>query len=457
MNYEATREPDGSLVIKDVPIFLEAVRDDFEVTPAWLTEAVATAKQLEAEGYLPPLHVYHHGSSDYVMRAGSFKVTGLRRMTYRGEPKLAIFADLIVTDEGVQMGVLMERLPYRSVEICDTEVPEINSLALLDHEAPYFTLPMLHVRNAGQLAAEADFSPENFANPWLDGTRKDGDALVAFKSEGQRAVCFMQDEPNMTKTKTKTAAADAASAAEQIANGTPGQAFEAGTDDREEMAADGDEDGEEMEAGGPDVGAIVGMIEDGTIAVGDLDLIEAAVAARRAGAEVDAEGVEDDMPAPAGQVMQASIDVARQLAFQSGKIQALEARDRARDAKEVRAADVAAAMKRLGGRPMGANLEARLFQHHENHGRASFAAFVDGLDAVAPTPGVMIDDEAGLAAFSGQPTEELPAEVMAYTDQGTEAVRKAAVFSRQYDELKRRGVGMRAGREAFIRSNMAAS
>ena len=140
--------PQGkALIVHRVPIFCECERPDHDISfdRDWIGQAVEAAKRGESEGYLPPLHVVHHGSGEPVRRAGMFRVTGTGSIQLHGTPRLAIFADLIVTDPAAIEDVLAGRLPYRSVEIFKRDVAKIDTLALLEHEAPYLELPLLMI------------------------------------------------------------------------------------------------------------------------------------------------------------------------------------------------------------------------------------------------------------------------------------------------------------------------
>ena len=143
--------------------------------------------------------------------------------------------------------------------------------------------------------------------------------------------------------------------------------------------------------------------------------------------------------------------VATNFARLAGENEALKARLDARDAGDKRTADVKVAMKRLEGRPLGADLEARLASFHEKCG-GNAELFKEYVDTMARTIGdAPASGDAG-ARFSGQP--QTPKEAMAYQALGGEAVDKAASFCREYDQLKKSSASMKASREAYVRINM---
>lgn len=427
--YRANRNADGSLTIFQVPIFVECSRGTVDFDQTWITSAVSKARQAETEGYLPPLHVRHHGdNADNVQAAGYFRITGTGPITFKGNRRIAIFADLIVTDPSVQIDVLAKRLPYRSVEIFDVEKPAIDSLALLDHEAPYLELPMLMITDIqdtgtrtfpGQIA----FASATIRNPWdtKTATTTTDSPMVACFRRGRSAHLFYTDT-----YKEKTMADTKAPKEEPVTK---------------------------MADAMIDIAAVVKAIEDGTIAVADMDAILAAISKQRSAAAPAAE-VEAPEAAPAaapGAMAEAmakgQMDV--EMARLRGELDAQKARLNERDALDRRRDDVGIAMKRLAGRPLGSDLEARLIKFHRDHGPNAFAAYVDSM---AQTFGALSSDDQSIAAFADQ-TKDLPKTSMRYQALGAQALEKAAHFSREYKDLHARG-HVRMSEERYIELNM---
>lgn len=113
-----------------------------------------------------------------------------------------------------------------------------------------------------------------------------------------------------------------------------------------------------------------------------------------------------------------------------------------------REGDVAAALKRLEGRPLGADLEERLVAFHKDHPKA-FDAYVEGM---AKSTGILPGDNGQGDRFAGQ-SAQVPAVAMKYQDKGAEAVEKAAHFSSIWKELH--GAGMtRMDEERYVEINM---
>lgn len=150
----------------------------------WLRKSIETAKlDFEERGYMAPLHIHHHGDSDKVERAGFFMPREVRRMTYGGRPLDILFVDLIKIPDRVYQLVKAGELPYRSVEVSretDAE-PEIKSLALLEHEPPYFKLPLLTIEN------EASRVSSSVQGGELVAAYKAGGAVINFLYKAEDA------------------------------------------------------------------------------------------------------------------------------------------------------------------------------------------------------------------------------------------------------------------------------
>jgi len=155
-NYKAEKAPDGSWTIFDVPVFSAHERTlsngkVWKCDAGWLGGALAAAKVRHAEGYFHPAHVRHHalgtpGQDDSeVVAAGHVRFSRLGELRIGGKPTATLFADLVGVPESVYLEIKAGRLSYRSAEILDTSSGEIDSLAFLDHEVPFFRYPLLRV------------------------------------------------------------------------------------------------------------------------------------------------------------------------------------------------------------------------------------------------------------------------------------------------------------------------
>jgi hypothetical protein len=459
------RAADGTLTIRDVPIFVECQRGDHDFDVTWIKSAVSQAMQAELEGYYPPLHVKHHGGgalTDPVRAAGYFRITGTRRITFKGEPKVAVMADLVITDPSVGVDVLQKRLPYRSVEIFDAEKPQLNSLALLDHEAPYLELPMLVIGSVLDNSQVATFKSEQHdwpSNPML--------AEPVFFQRGKGGTVLFADEEKADKKDEKAADAPPKKTAPPDKEGGD-------TGSGAGVPAPGEgKDEQPMDATSGPAATVVQMIEDGTLTIADLAAITAAIDAIRRKAATSANPDSLSGPAkaavPGGESMSAmdpnkktevpspvekkdDAGVVVQMAALQGEVTALKAQATERDKLQQRKDDVADALKRLEGRPLGAEPEKMLTKFHADHGAAAFKAYVDGMvTTFAAVPRDMTGDA---ARFSGSSPANASPAALEYTEFGTEAVEKAANFAREWQIQNERGY-TRTSEERYVAINMA--
>lgn len=445
--YKATRDPDGILTVHHVPIFVECKRGEVNFDATWLASAVTKAKLQEREGYFPPLHIRHHEAetamNDSVRAAGYFRVIGTETITFRGAHRMAVMADLVITESFAQGEVLAKRLPYRSVEIFDVEKPAFDSLALLDHEAPFLELPMLMIADLDdrQSHGQPEVASASFSNPWRIGTPDKEEPVVACFRRGHSAHLIFQETDTMAK---KTDPKDKAKA-KNFADDKPK------VDDTTPKPKDKKDDEENMEADeGLDISTLVKAIEDGSISVADMDAILVAIQSQKTSTE---EPVDEPAPAavPGGEAMKKGNEMEAKFAAQQGEIDALKADANKRDATDKRTADVAEAMKRLEGRPLGSDVEEKLVKFHKDHGGEAFASYVDSM---AKTFGVLSGGEGDTAAnFSGQ-SSKAPGAAIKYQDLGTDAVEKAARFSNEWKDLHSRG-HVRQSEDRYLEINMA--
>ncbi len=448
--YRATRT-DKELVIYDVEIFCACERGDFTADERWVKAAFDDALASHREtGYDPPLHIRHHeretAATDAVKSAGTFHVTGVRPITLGGKRRNAIVVDLHVTDEDVAEDILAGKLPYRSVEIFDVDAPPtIDGLALLNHEAPFLKLPMLMV---------SDLDDESTTKPDGSGEKVWAHTVCkAFAFKAGRCINPLSIEENDMATKLRTSKPETFGAG--VADPKQTVLFE--SDDGPPKKKDDDDKGENAEGddegGGLDVGAVVKAIESGSISIADMDAILAAIQSQGTAEEPEPEA---EMPAPAAapgaEAMKAKQGThAMQMAALQGKVDALEAKDVGRDAADQCKTDVAEALQRLSGRPMGADLEAKLTAFHTAHGAEAFKAYVDSM---AETFGAVPTADATGAAFAAN-AGKTPAVAMKYLEGGgtTADVDRAANFARQWDELQGRGLSVSL--EDYVKQNMS--
>lgn len=213
--YAADQNADGTWNVRGVPIFAEHERFGHPFDAAWIAGAVARASEQYSGGYLPPLHVGHHPSLK-VERAGWFLLVGSEVRTFAGrdEQVSVAIADLLSVPAAQYERIRRGELPYCSVEVLreNFDDPEIKSLALLEHEAPFFPFPLITV---GDEHAQAErlvaSSPVVACYSAVGGSaavfRFDGGSPVATKTKTppKKVANYMADEMDAHKS----AAADA--------------------------------------------------------------------------------------------------------------------------------------------------------------------------------------------------------------------------------------------------------
>ena len=441
LGYPATRTADA-LTIHRVPIFCACSRGDHEFDDVWIRKAVDFAMQRQRDGYAPPLHLRHHEPStdmnDSVKAAGYFRIVAAAPITLKGTRKSAIFADLIITDPATQDDVIAHRWPYRSVEIFDVDVPKIDGLALLDHEAPFLELPMLMVNGITETDAGA---PGTFKHPWKMDASQTGNPVVACFRRGAHAHLLFKEDPSMAATAEPKTEPEFGAGVE-----TPPPAKFA--DDGPPKKDDDDKDDENAQGDTLDVSAVVKAIESGEISIADMDAILAAIQSQ--GQEKEPEAEEPAPAAAPGTEAMKQGQMSMQFAAMQGKLDAQEARLDGMNAEATRKDEVGQALQRLEGRPLGADLESKLVAFHTAHGADAFKAYVDSL---AETFGTLPGTDGTATAFMGQ-HGKTPEVAMKYHDQGVGAVDKAAKHAREWEQLN--AAGMQTTQENYVKRAMAA-
>ena len=456
--YRATRLADGTLVFHAVPIFCECSRGKMVFDADWIGEAIHHAQTSEREGYFPPLHIRHHKDGGEVKASGFFRVTGAGPITFKGKQVQAVFADLHITDPATADKVLRKQLPYRSIEIFDVDSPAINGLALLDHEAPHLELPMLMVNSVAERQGESETK-----SPWtMQGAAAVDTPVVALFRRGRSALALFGAQMDDEKKPHPEPDADDKPQAPPAAN-------DADADNKpevKEQAAPQETPGEGVESEW-DIQGLCKAIIDGNITIAELGALMAAINERETkthggGAPAPAAAPGESMRAGAPEPTTGKADTgnAVQFAAMQAEIDTLKATLAAATEEKARVADVAAAMKRLAGRPLGADLEERLTKFRA-FGAAPFASYVETLEKMAPA--APTPDAGKMAAFAAQSAGitgpvagpvKLGKAVEAYSKDGPDAVAKALNFSRQWAELNATGHA-RMPEDRFIATMMA--
>lgn len=149
MGFTAKQNANGTWNVLNVPVFATlpagARKNADEIGRAWMLRAVERAKQRAAEGYTGPCHIHHTGDAEPKRFAGKFLPREVGKLTYEGREVDAIFADLLDVPAFVYERIRAGELPFRSVEVFDWDKPELNALALMDTDVPFFRLGNLDI------------------------------------------------------------------------------------------------------------------------------------------------------------------------------------------------------------------------------------------------------------------------------------------------------------------------
>ena len=423
--YRATTEADGTLIVHAVPIFVECERERgsgevFQFDREWITVAVHKAKQAEAEGSLPPLHIRHHDpETDDVRASGFFRIVGTTEIRFKGETRVAILADLHITDPRTREDVMAKRLPYRSVEIFNVEKPSIDSLALLDHEPPFLELPMLMVSGVGTVASATFKARSSGQQP--------SDATIRAAMHDANGIAFQ--EP-MDDEKKKP---------------------DAEPEDKPEVAMEGIEEGKEPAVAteaesGVDWDAALQAIEDGSVTVSVMEAIVEKIKARTAPAQAEGETMEDQKP----DQVDGPAPMDERMSKLTTENEVLRAELESLKLERATEADVGAAMSRLHGRPLGSDIKERLTKFRKDFGGEAFKAHVAALETVA-APATKPSKAESFATAAGEAASEA---AMKWQAKGADALERAITFSRQWTQLKAKGA-TRQSEERYIEVNMA--
>lgn len=156
--YAVEKRTDGSVVVKDVPIFGENERNSFmgdvKYDSEWLRGAAKVDSKLREGGYSAPMHFGHHTfTGTPIEAAGHYELTGVRKCNLHGKKMHVAFANLVFKNEA-KFEKYRNEYPYRSVEISHERPDQINSLALLSAEAPYFQFPIGNLKFGTELGSE---------------------------------------------------------------------------------------------------------------------------------------------------------------------------------------------------------------------------------------------------------------------------------------------------------------
>lgn len=154
--YDCIRQPDGKFTVRRVPLMgpLKAGKrsNKMDVDMAWLKRCVENHLRAYADGFRPPVHIYHHFDPNRIRvsearPAGKLVVNEAAMAQFRGTPQPQLFGDLEDVPEDVVEEIRKGNLSYISVEVGNWEEPELDSVALLPDQAPHFKFPEITLRD----------------------------------------------------------------------------------------------------------------------------------------------------------------------------------------------------------------------------------------------------------------------------------------------------------------------
>lgn len=196
--YRFSRNADNTYNIHDVEIMGEIPKharfNEKHIGPKWQAKAVERARLRAAEGFMAPLHVYHHDGEGRAERAGFVMPRRIGEAVVGGERISAIFADFLSIPESQFNRIKAGELPYRSIEANKWEgPPEILSLALLPDESPFFKFSLLTVGEEIAADSVTHFSNGAASMLWAGYRLDSGESLILCRNRFGGAK-FMADE-----------------------------------------------------------------------------------------------------------------------------------------------------------------------------------------------------------------------------------------------------------------------
>ena len=421
----------GLFKVFNIPIMAEVPQGQKEnrnkIGPKWMKAAVKRAAlRWKQDKYKAPLHVEHHGGGADTSPAGFIMPHSVKQMRYEGKPVWAIFADLEVHPHILQE-IQAKELPFRSVEIFDWAKPEINSMALLRSEVPFFRFDLLELGE--------EVSPvERFAS------QVPLQACRAF-AHGNSILFSFQDRANLMSKKFESRAERADVDRYEYEEGKEEEKKE------EEKLAAKLEEIEEEEEEKEEKEKIEFQDEGGMAAI--LDLLSQIAEKLGVGEVEEVEDIEE--------VSEAEIAVApveqKAMAALTGKVAALEARERKRKAQNMHTKMIDVAMTELSAwypdETTKKNLKTLVAASNRPH--ETVKAFVSSYKQSVPRfPHNTFSEFEASFSQSDDPS------VMRFAADGADALDLARGFNQQFDELEAKGM-ITTKRADFIQIQMDAT
>ncbi len=257
----------------------------FPITTEWYEDYIEQAhRRLRRDKYIAPLHVNHHVLSPQQCYAGKVLPRRVVQGNFEGKTLGVLQCDFLFVDQWIYETILAGRMSYRSVEIWDVREKWVDSIALLDHEPPFFRLANLTIgreldpfRNT-QIAASA-----SAARPAVSSVKrlpKKFAPTYAYRTVGADGICMLQNLGGHTMAGKRTKAKAA---------GKPTVRASGHTDENEDKNKD-----VEAQVDSEELIAAMDTIMEGANAI--MEGVKSAKAAL--GAEVEEEAAEEETVEP---------------------------------------------------------------------------------------------------------------------------------------------------------------
>ena len=456
-DYSVGRDGYGTII--DVPIMAEVPPGERgnkkRVGRKWMEAAVKKAQiRWDDDGYKAPLHVSHHDMGGKTEAAGFIMPREVREMNYEGKKVWAIFADLEVKEEILDR-IQKRELPYRSVEIFSWDKePEINSLALLEDDVPFFRFPLLTLGNeigerkkfktrkplvAARYSETGSAILFSFTGGMMKEMREEEDVAPEeeaeeVKEDTERQVEKEDEEEIQLEEESESFESKVLGLLDRLAN-------HVGLYDEEETEEPELVEEEEANVAAHDAVPPVEQTEEIEEKEDKEEKVELEESREEADVDEYRKGEKEGERKEKKELQESS-----SLAKLSGKVAALEAAMAANSRKENLEKLVNDGFKSLEGLTADDSLKGKILKlaEHSKDPKEAVSTFVESFRASVPmTPPATLEEyEAGMSVHDS------PA-VLKFAQDGPEALEKARAASRQYDELNERGV-IHSTREVFI-------
>jgi len=457
--YVWSRNGDGTYNIFDVPVFVKhtrklgmrmvadkdgepkVVEETIDIDEKWLNRACeVNQRRYFSDSYLGPLHVRHHkqdpNAQDQTEAAGHFLLKYVNEVSYDGETVPVLFADFLRIPAAVFERIKAGQLPYRSIESLPPKYEEIDSIALLDTDTPWFRLPLL--------ALGAEIQREVYAvtsgSSLVRGYATAGKAWAALCYEHSASFSERKDEDDEPD---KDEAGDKGEAGDKDKMNA-GAGSESDESDVDGLSDDMTDENVEATLGGDTMSKILEALQS-------LAKTNELILARLGGA------VQPPTPqVPGAPVVETAGDKTKTASY-DGRLAAVESILAAQRTEVDLRGKVKALLVDLGKRfNLGSDAEERLFAKARESKDpdaviAAYKATIEEHGTQVPTPWIP-GVPASILPASGT---GLPDEVKEYQAKGPEVLAKAIKANAAYDEAKK--VGLVSGgvtRKDFIKYNI---